>query len=224
MYLLLSDDTQFGIRVCENLLARGLFSYRAELDCGRALCESLDTSGIFLDGRQRPAFAELLCRELLALYPELPILFLCAEHTVTDCRSASLLPADSLDGETLTNRLLSFARERCGWSAKLSTYALTLSDDPQQTRFLGYRLHLTPREHAILGFLFYCAPKTLPPHLILSVCFPRGTEKAENLGVHISAINRKSLSLTGIPLIENRYGEGYRIHARVFSVESAGKF
>ncbi len=223
MFLLLTDDNSFGIRISEKLLARGLFSYRADLDCGRALCERFDTSAVFLDGRDRPALAESLCRELLSLYPELPVLFLCSKKSVTDCRSARLLSADGSDGE-ITEHLLTFARERCGWSPRLSTYALTISDDPTETRFLGYPLHLTPREHAILGFLFYSAPKLLPPHLLLSVCFPKGHEKAENLGVHVSAINRKSVALTGLPLIENRYGEGYRLHARVFSGETAGKF
>ena len=130
----------------------------------------------------------------------------------------------SVSGSELAEQLLAFARERCGWRAMLSTYALTWSESLKDTRFLGYPLHLTPREHAILGFLFYSAPKILPSHLLLSVCFPQGHEKAENLSVHISAINRKAIALTGLPLVENCYGEGYRLHTRVFSREPLEKF
>ena len=222
MLLILTDDSSLGIELCEHLLSRGLFSYRAELDCGRSLCERLDTSGVLLDGRSRPAVAESLCRELLSLYPELPILFLCTETTVTNCLSARLVRCGSTSSDEIARLVLSFAEQE-GWKPRLSTYALTLTSTPKETRFLGYPLPLTPREHAILGFLFYSAPKTLPQHLLLSVCFPRGCERAENLGVHVSAINKRAERLAGIPLIECCYGVGYRLHPRVFSGGTAEK-
>lgn len=108
----------------------------------------------------------------------------------------------------MAEEVLSLCAE-CGWRPQLSTYSLLVTNDPAETRLLGYRMALSPREHQILRVIYLRAPELVSRNELLSACFPEGSQRAENLTVQVNHINRKSREIGGFTLIESVYGKGY---------------
>ena len=63
------------------------------------------------------------------------------------------------------------------------------------------------------------APETVSRNELLAVCFPEGSQKAENLTVHVAHINSKARLISGLPLIKSVYGKDYRLRRGIVHTE-----
>lgn len=219
MLLFLTESREFGIRMAQELLSRGILPLQARPDAGIALCDARDTCGAVLDGRTDTLTAERLCEHLLAKYPEMPIAMLLPRGTVTGACAARLIR--ETQEQSVLQEIQRFCRECCGWKPELTTYTLSVGASPEQTCYLGYRLPLSPRQLSILRFLFLRAPKPVASFELLSVCFPECTQRDANLAVQISRINQTAARCAGVPLIESVYGFGYRLRSGIVPSSSA---
>lgn len=219
MLLFLTESREFGIRMAQELLSCGILPLQARLDAGIALCDARDTCCAVLDGRTDTLNAERICSCLLAKYPEMPIAMLLPCGTVTEACAARLIR--ETQEQSILQEIQRFCRECCGWKPELTTYALSIGATPEQTYYLGYRLPLSPRQLSILRFLFLRAPKPVASFELLSVCFPECTQRDANLAVQISRINRTAVHCSGMALIENVYGFGYRLRSGIAPIHSA---
>lgn len=209
MLLFLTDDRSFGIRMANRLLSCGILTLRAAHDAGISLCAARDVGGLVSDGRDQVSSSVQICETLIDTYPELPAALILPPRVTVETRASRLIR--QTDEDEIFREIQTFCTECCGWKPGLTTYALSVGKTPEQTRFLGYPLDLSPKELAILRFLFYRAPKTVGADELLSVCFPENTQRAANLAVQIHRINRRALASAGLPLIESVYGKGYRL-------------
>lgn len=209
MLILVTDRRAFGESLASRLLQSGIFSLRASHDAASFLCEAKDCGGVLLDGAASPQKSEALCRELRTRYPELPIALLLPKGYLPSS------PADRFlrEGEEeMTDALLDFCHTLCGWpTGEMSTFSLTVGKDPTGTRYMGYPLPLSPREHVLLRCLFYRAPRLTSCDDLLSLCYPTDPPTAASLSVTVSAINRRASAIDPRPLIVNVYGKGYRL-------------
>ncbi len=219
MLLFLTESREFGIRMAQGLLSRGILPLRAKPDAGIALCDARDTCGAVLDGRTNLLAAERLCNLLLAKYPELPIALLLPCQAFTGAYAARLIR--EVREQNILQEIQNFCRECCGWKPELTTYALSMGSAPEQTYYLGYRLPLSPRQLSLLRFLFLRAPKPVDSFELLSVCFPESTQRDANLAVQISRINQTAVRCSGMPLIESVYGFGYRLRSGIVSAPTS---
>lgn len=209
MLLLLTANRAFGIRMSVDLLRRGILPLWAAPGAGLWLCRQHDTCGAVLDGRNGLPRIERICAALRRENPDMPIALLLPDGAVA-AGAPDRLIRQCADADIL-RETVAFCTEVCGWRARMSTYALTVGETPEETRYLGYPLRLAPRELCILRFLFFRAPGTVSAFELLSVCFPENTQRAANLAVQIGNINRRAREVAGLPLIENVYGKGYRL-------------
>ena len=159
---------------------------------------------------ERPEAAEYLCRERTV-----------GALLIDGIPNASAARAQNANADTKADRIIRVAPLRemaeevlslcaeCGWRPQLSTYSLLVTNDPAETRLLGYRMALSPREHQILRVIYLRAPELVSRNELLSACFPEGSQRAENLTVQVNHINRKSREIGGFTLIESVYGKGY---------------
>lgn len=213
MILFASDRQELRRLSVVRFLPRGVFAYTCPLETARFLCEKKDVSGAIVDGIPHISAAEALVRDLRAAYPELPMALISTPETVAE--AAAEIIRDPRDLQALIDRLLQFAEERVGWRQSFSTFALSLPTAGGEARLLGYPFPLSPRESAVLRCLFAFAPRVVPRDDLLSLCFPEGTQRAANLSVQISRINRRAAEIGMPDLIVSEYGRGYRLNRAV---------
>ena len=213
MILLVSDrQTVRGLPV-SHFLSAGVFTYSCPTETARFFAREKKISGAILDGVPNLPAAERLAADLHAEYPELPMLLVSAPDEIPNAPAATLRDRDSLS--ELANGMLAFIRGTVGWQYDFSTFSLSLPLGTNTATLLGYPLPLSGREVAILRCLFAFAPETVPADDLLLLCFPEGKQKAANLSVQISRVNRRAASL-GVPnLIVSEYGKGYRLTSAV---------
>lgn len=213
MILLATDrQTVRGLSV-SHFLPAGILSYRCPLETARFWCDRKQISGAILDGVPDLPGAEALARDLRAAYPDLPMALVAPPGSLPDA------PVDrtvrDADPARLGPDLLDFLRERVGWRETFSTFALTLPLDASAARLLGYPFPLPLREASILRCLFAFAPRVVPADDLLDLCFPEGNQRAANLSVLISRVNRRAAEI-GLPdLVVSEYGRGYRLNRAI---------
>lgn len=219
MLLFLTDRKQTGLSLTRRLAEHGMTVLQESPEIGEYLCRShRPISAVLIDGIPQASAAQKLCTQLRAQYEELPIALMLEEGVIADAAADRIIRRS--DPETVAKEILQFCKD-CGWHSTLSTYTLSVSDDPDQTYLLGYRLPLSPREHQIVRFLFLCAPEVVGQDELMSVCFPEGSQSAANLPVQIHHINRKARTISKLPLIENVYGKGYRLCSELVQISRA---
>ena len=213
MILLVSDrQTVRGLPV-SHFLPAGIFTYSCPTETARFFAREKKISGAILDGVPNLPAAERLAADLRAEYPDLPMLLIAAQNDLPNAPAEMLRDRGSLS--ELANGMLTFIRETVGWQYDFSTFSLSLPLGSNNATLFGYPLPLSGREIAILRCLFAFAPDTVPADDLLLLCFPEGKQKAANLSVQISRVNRRA-ALLGIPnLILSEYGKGYRLTSAV---------
>lgn len=216
MLTLLTDRRPFGPKLTERLSAYGLTVLTERTTAAQLLCERHDLGALVIDGTEDPSAAASLCVRLRTAHPELPIALLLGRDGTVDLAADGILRGETV--EEVAEEILRFCRAH-GWSSELSTYALSVSERPEQTRLLGYPLPLSPREHRVLRLLFLRAPQTVTRLELLAVCFPEGSQREQDLTVHVNRINKKAHRITELPLIECVYGKGYRLRAGIVRPE-----
>lgn len=213
MILLVSDRQTVRDLPVSHFLPAGIFTYSCPTETARFFAREKKISGAILDGVPNLPAAERLAAELHAEYPDLPMLLAAAQAEIPNAPAQTLRDAGSLS--ELANGMLTFIRETVGWQYDFSTFSLSLPLGSNSATLFGYPLPLSGREIAILRCLFAFAPETVPADDLLLLCFPEGKQKAANLSVQISRVNRRA-ALLGIPnLILSEYGKGYRLTSAV---------
>lgn len=213
MILFATDRQTIRDLSVSRFLPVGLLAYFCPLETARFFCDAKDISCAVIDGIPNLSTAERLSAELRATYPELPIALIAPPQVFPD--APAVLLRDNGDFEQLADALLDFLGNTVGWNANFSTFALSISANPAENRLLGYPFPLSPRESAILRCLFAFAPRVVASDDLLSLCFPEGTQRAANLSVQISRINRRAAKI-GLPdLIVSEYGRGYRLNRAI---------
>ena len=215
MILLVSDrQTVRGLSV-SHFLPAGVFSYTCPTETARFLCREKKISGAIVDGLPSLSVAEELVRDLKADYPDLPILLIAGPADLPNAPAEIL--RDDGNGQTLAAGLLQFVRKTVGWDRAFTTYSLSLPPDSNQALLLGYPLALSFREMVILRCLVAFAPETVSADDLLLLCFPEGRQRAANLSVQISRINRRAATIGMPDLILSEYGKGYRLNPTIFA-------
>lgn len=213
MILLVSDrQTVRGLPV-SHFLPAGIFTYACPAETARFFAREKKISGAILDGIPSLAVAETLAADLHAAYPELPMLLITAPEDFPNAPAETLRDTGSLTG--LAAGMLSFLRKTVGWQYDFTTFALSLPLGSDEATLWGYPFPLSGRETAILRCLFAFAPETVPADDLLLLCFPEGRQKAANLSVQISRINRRAAAVGQKDLILSEYGKGYRLNRAV---------
>ena len=210
MLILITQRTSSFRRLAVRLSVNGVFSYVSSFEAARFICEKKDTGGVVLDCTQSLPMGEKLCESLRNEYPDMPIAAIVPLGSIPNMPATRILT--DCDKDTLLEELMDFCTRACGWSTeRLSTYHLTVNDRPDDTRYMGYRLPLSVRQHIILRCLFYRAPKPTTVDDLMSLCFPEGVQSGSNLAVQIKRINDRAKRIDHRPLIVFCYGEGYRL-------------
>lgn len=212
MLIFLTDRKHPGLELTRRLTDAGMAVLTERTTAADYLCREHHMGALLVDGIPDFRTATDLCRDMRATYPELPIALLLDTDTIADTVADCVIRAQSVPD--IAAEVLAFCRNH-GWKPELSTYTLFVTDDPGKTRLLGYRLALSPREHQVLRLIYLRAPETVSRNELLSVCFPEGSQRAENLTVHVNRINVKARGLSGLPLIESVYGKGYRLRSGI---------
>ena len=213
MILLVTDrQTVRGLSV-SHFLPAGVLCYRCPPETARFFCDRKQISGAIVDGVPDLPAAQRLVRDLRTAYPDLPMALIVPTDALPDA------PADRTVRNGAPERLgadrLDFLRERVGWKEGFSTFALSLPADGAKATLLGYPFPLPPREAAILRCLFAFAPRVVPADDLLDLCFPEGGQRAANLSVLISRVNRRAAAI-GLPdLVVSEYGRGYRLNRAI---------
>ena len=215
MILLVSDrQTVRGLPV-SHFLPSGIFTYTCPFETARFFAREKQISGAILDGIPSLAQAQALAEDLRAEYPELPMLLIAAPEDLPNAPAQTVRDAGDLPA--LAEHLLAFIRRTVGWQHDFSTFSLSLSLESNKATLLGYPFALSFRELAILRCLFAFAPNTVSADDLLLLCFPEGRQRAANLSVQISRINRRAAKLGLSNLILSEYGNGYRLNRAVLT-------
>lgn len=210
MLIVVSDRRAFGKSLAQALTLRGIFSFECPLETGAFYCEEKDTGGVILDCVPDQGAAEALCRQLRKTYPKLPILLLASQKSRINAE-ADMILRDAPLCELLPD-ILEFCRRVCDFSAEpLSSYFLTVGIEPDEVFYMGYPMRLSPRAIILLRCLFYHYPNAVSTEDLMSICYPEGHEKNNNLAVHVHYINEAALRIDPRPLVLNEYGKGYRL-------------
>ncbi len=176
---------------------------------------------MILDCTQNLDSCERLCRSLNKRYPEMPIAAILSPASIPDLPVVRIM-REQTDSESLVEDMVDFARVNCGMDTEiLSTYSLLVCHDPAKTQYMGYLLPLSRREHLILRFLFYRAPKCASPQEIMEVCYADGAHHTANVAIMVSRINRHAARIDPRPLIVNEYGKGYRLRRGILPDDSS---
>ncbi len=214
MLILVTEQKKQHVATVETLIANGIFSFVCPYETAGILCDKKDTGGVVLDCLSNLPRAERLCAELRRLYPEMPIAAIVAPNAVPDLAVSRLIRVENARDALLD--VLDFCIRTCGWRTQtLSTFSLYVENDPAKTRYMGYPLLLTPREHRILRCLFYRAPLVTSKEDLMELCYPEGWQNLQNIVIQIGHINHKAAEIDDRPLIVNDYGKGYRLRAGV---------
>ncbi|MBR2926705.1 MAG: winged helix-turn-helix domain-containing protein [Clostridia bacterium] len=215
MLLLVSDRTELRRAISEVLAEIGIFFFDIPLEVAEFYCDTRDTGGVILDCAPHSARAGALFAALKEKYPALPIAIILPQNGI-----AELLADKVLRGEdilSLKEGASAFYRAICqGDFTVFSTHALTVTDDPTATRYLGYPLPLSKTEHRILRCLIYRAPLVTSKDDLMTLAYHSGGQSILNLSVLIRRINQKASAISHEPLILNRYGKGYVLNKRIF--------
>ena len=210
MLVLVTAHKSRHLELVHTLLGYGIFTYVTTPDAAQAVCRDKDTGGVVLDCVGMLTAGEALCRALRAEYPLLPIAAMVAADAVPNMEIHALLREG--DPARLTADLLDFCQRTCGWrTSVLSTFSLTVTNAPEETVYMGYRMPLSAREHTVLRCLFYRSPSYTTADDLLALCYPQGHQRAANLTVQICNINRRAARIDPRPLIVNHRGRGYRL-------------
>lgn len=214
MLILVTEQKKQHLATLQALIANGIYSFVCPYETAGILCEKKDTGGVVLDCLGNLPRAERLCAELRARYPEMPIAAIVAPSAVPDLAVNRLIRVE--DSKDALPDVLDFCIRTCGWSSQtLSTRSLYVENDPAKTRYMGYEMPLTPREHRILRCLFYRAPLITTKEDLMELCYPEGWQNLQNVVIQIQHINQKAAEFDDRPLIVNVYGKGYRLRAGV---------
>lgn len=208
MLVFLTNRRRIGAELTATLAKAGMTVQLAFTDAADGLCRIRTVGTVLVDGVPDPAAATKLCAHLHEEYPNLPLILLGAPSVVLDTVADCILR--STDVSELAEDILQFCRSR-GWQPDFSTYTLLVTQDPDATQLLGYRMALSPHEHALLRLICLRAPDTVSQSELLDVCFPRGKQGLSDLSVYISRINAKSRKIGGLPIVVSEYGKGYRL-------------
>lgn len=213
MILFATDRQELRALSVSRFLPSGLLSYFCPLETARFHCDRKDVSCAVIDGGLSLPSAEHLAAELHTAYPDLPMALIAPPQTFPNAPAAVI--RDNGNSDALMDALVGFLGKTVGWSADLTTYALTLPSGSNEACLLGYPFPLSPREGVVLRCLFAFAPKIVPSDDLLDLCFPEGMQNAANLSVQISKINRRAAKIGFPNLIVSEYGRGYRLNRAI---------
>lgn len=213
MLALLTDNPSLCHRLSPVLLSNGIFHYVEGLDKGLMLCDAKEIGGVILDTKGNFETARILCTALRARYPEMPIAALLDDGTACDMPADRSIRAE--DGE-LWQEVSAFCHAVMGRERQiLSLHQLYITENANDTRYLGYPLQLSTSEHLLLLCLTYLAPRVVPPEELHRLCDPLGLHSAKSLAVRISAINQKAREIHPRTLICNAFKRGYTLNTDV---------
>lgn len=206
MLIFLTDRKLLGLELTRILSDAGLPVLMEHPEAAEYLCRERTVGALLIDGVPNASAARALCNRLRAEYTDLPIMLILAQNASADTVADRIIRVSPL--REMANEILTLCAD-CGWRPRLSTYTLLVTDVPADTRLLGYRMALSPREHQVLRVIYLRAPELVSRSELLATCFPEGSQRAENLTVQVNRINHKAREIGGLPLIESVYGKGY---------------
>ncbi len=210
MILFVTERRECHLESLRRLIGKGIFLYPCRFRTAPALCRKKDIGGVVIDCIGTMQKSEQLCEWLRRDQPdEMPI------AAIVTPKSIPCLPVDRLirdRGDDLFDDLLDFCVTNCGWSTEpLSTFRLRVGGCPEENLYMGEPFPLPPRAHTILRCIFYRAPALTSTRDLLRLCYPEGTQSADNLAIQIRKINLLAKRIDPRPLIVNVYGKGYRL-------------
>ncbi len=212
MLALLTDSANRAELLSQLLLANGIFHYVDGLENGCKLCDEKEIGAIILDGTDNLSAAKALCATVRERYQAMPIAVLVDVGAVPDMEADRIIR----DTEEVTQEVLAFCHTVMGRDRQiLSTRQLYITDDPDDTRYLGYQLRLSEAEHRLLLCLTYLAPRVAAPDELRRLCDPGQLHSAKSLAVRISAINQKAKAIHPRTLIRNVFKQGYVLNPDV---------
>ena len=210
MLVLLTEQKERHQQLSVHLLSHLFFHFVEDFENALTLCEEKDVGGVLLDCLTDLQRATLLCRELRLRYPDMPICAIVSADTVPNMPIDRIIRTE--DENLLCEEALDFCRSLVFWQERvLSTHRLYMTETPADTRYFGYPLQLSPREHKILACLFYLAPKTVSAKDLLALTDPCGFQSLNSLTVQISNINKNAAKTVPEPLVVNHPKIGYTI-------------
>jgi len=210
MILFVTERREYHLESLQRLTAEGIFLYPCHFRASVTLCRKKDIGGVVIDCVGEMPKSELLCERLRREQPdEMPIAAIVTPKSIP-CLAIDRLIRDH--GGDLFDDLLDFCVTNCGWSTDpLSTFYLRVGKNPAENLYMGHPFPLAPRAHTILRCLFYRAPALTSTKDLLRLCYPEGTQVADNLAIQIRNINLLAKKINPHPLIVNEYGKGYRL-------------
>ncbi|MBQ9132504.1 MAG: helix-turn-helix domain-containing protein [Clostridia bacterium] len=210
MLILITDRKELGHRLTRLLFDSGVYLYHRPLDTGLFFCHAKDTGGVLLDCVTDPRRSTGILEELQRCYPEMPVALLCKRKKAPPAKVRRLIIEEECPD--IDREVLDFCYADCGWKKDpISTFYLTVSKDPADTVYMGYRLKLSPKETEILRFLFYRWPQTTSLEDLRYLISPLSPAKPSTVTVQIRNINLRAANIDSRPLIVNEYGKGYRL-------------
>ncbi|MBR3894232.1 MAG: helix-turn-helix domain-containing protein [Clostridia bacterium] len=210
MILFVTERREYHLESLRRLIAEGIFLYHCPFRTSVALCRKKEIGGVVIDCVGEMPKAELLCEKLRREQPdEMPIAAIVTPNSIP-CLAIDRVIRDH--GGDLFDDLLDFCITNCGWSTEaLSTFRLRAGKNPAENLYMGQPFPLPPRAHTILRCLFYRAPALTSTKDLLHLCYPEGTQLADNLAIQIRNINLLAKRISPEPLIVNEYARGYRL-------------
>ena len=213
MLAFITDSPSHKQLLSHTLLASGIFHYVTDLSNGLTLCDEKEIGGVLLDAHENLRTATMLCATLRARYPEMPIAVLLDEQAVPNMAADRLIRSS---GEILVQEVVEFCHTLMGREHQiLSTRQLYITEDPNDTRYLGYPLHLSESEHRLLLCLTYLAPRVAAADELQKLCDPQAIHSAKSLTVRISAINQKAKTIHPRTLVRNIFKRGYVLNPEI---------
>lgn len=212
MLLFVTDDRDRGDTVLQGLFSHGVYALQCDYETAEPWCAKEDVGGVILDCISNARKGERLCSSLRVLYPrEMPVCAIVADESVTpEIKADRLIRARDL--EQLFADLLAFCADDCGHQRiRFSSSELILGERPEETYYMGYRMALSAREHEILRFLLYRAPRLTAKDVLLAACCPTERFSEAGFSALIASLNHRARHIDPRPLIVNVYGKGYRL-------------
>ena len=217
MLLTISDSDKFCALLKSEYDAIGVFSFFAHYE-DLAKCVDIDTDlidTVIIDGISAQAESTELCRVLKAFQSELRIGTVLKSSKAINAKFIQIKHADAeLFYPFSHDQFLSFYKKLCAYEEKgVNNIKLSISSDRRNTYLLGYKLSLTRTEHKILlllasnqdnAFSASCISRLIAP-------FQSSSMSANNIAVHVCAINKKASFITGRRLILNTHKNGYTL-------------
>lgn len=216
MLVLVTRNQQKHTPLLQWLTQHGIYTWVTSPDAAQAIICEKDTGGVILDTPGNLSTMEALCRTLRESYPPMPIAAIVAKEAIPNMQVNRIL-REGREGISRED-VLEFATVNCAWHAEhLSSPYLFVGNAPEETLYMGYRLHLSPAEHILLRCLFYRYPTPTASADLLMLCYPCKTERRENLAVLIGRINRRAQEIDPHPLIVPLQGKGYVLRRGIVS-------